>query len=133
MVSVYHQDFQKVYQSVMSEHRDSTERLKKQLREDCGKGKGRSERGDCDTSIEEHSPSKAIFEIPIEMQLLKEVADSDVQVNIFSSSKSFIYEVPVEMHEIFEVPIELNQIFELPIELNKIFEVPVELNTREVF
>ena len=45
------------------------------------------------------------------MQVLKEMADSDVQVDLFSSSRSLIYEVPVEMREIFEVPVELNQIF----------------------
>jgi hypothetical protein len=63
--------------------------LKKQLRrESRGREKEVSERGDCDTSIEEHSPGKALFEIPIEMQVLKDVADSDVQVDIFSSAKS---------------------------------------------
>lgn len=110
------------------------------MREEGGKirDKATSERGDCDTSIEEHTTGKAIFEIPIEVQLLKEVVDSDVQVNLFSSSKSLIYEVPIEMHEIFEVPMELNQIFEVPVELNvhevekhKVFEIPMEMD--EVF
>jgi hypothetical protein len=73
-----------------------------------------NEQFDCDTSIEEYTSGRAIFEIPIEVQLLKEVADTDVQVNLFSSEKSFIYEVPIEMHEIYEIPMELNKIYEIP-------------------
>jgi hypothetical protein len=68
------------------------------------------------------------------MQILKEVVDTDVQVDLLSS-KSFIFEVPVEMHDIVEIPVELNQIFEVPVELNqmvevekyRVFEVPVEI------
>jgi hypothetical protein len=36
-----------------------------------------------------------IFEIPIEVQLMKEFTDADAQVDLFSSSKNLIYEVPI--------------------------------------
>jgi hypothetical protein len=64
------------------------------------------------------------------VQILRETADSDVQVDMFSSSKN-IYEVPIELKEIFEIPIELNtlqvverrRIFEVPVEIDEVFEV----------
>ena len=50
---------------------------------------------DCDTSIEEYTSSKAIFEVPIEVQLLKEVTDKYIQVDIANEHKNYIYEVPL--------------------------------------
>lgn len=123
LVSNYRQNFIKAFENVLADHSVSVGELKKQLRvESRLASKVPSERGDCDTSIEEHTSAKALFEIPIEVQLLRETADSDVQVDLFSSAKN-IYEIPVELKKIFEIPIELETL--QAVEKRRIFEVPV--------
>ncbi len=46
-----------------------------------------------DTSIDTVLPKK-VYEVPVEMEILKEIADIDIQVDM-ARSKSFLFETPI--------------------------------------